>query len=247
MSTPSQDLSEPDDLLEISTEMFDATPAAAAPPTAPLRVISLEPADGPIDFERGMSMWPWLALVVIAICLAVFGWEVATGALESEEAIVNAGALHRESVMAGEVWRLFSATILHGSFAHLFGNMGMLYILALGCEHAFGSFRMAMLYLFSALTGSLASLAMTEGPSVGASGAIFGVAAGLVIFLYRFRDRYFIRNKQIGVVLLIWAAWTVGIGFLSPDIDNWAHIGGFAGGAIAGLLLPPRPLAKPVA
>jgi rhomboid protease GluP len=84
------------------------------------------------------------------------------------------------------------------------------------------------------------SLLMQPGPAVGASGAIFGLAGALVVFLYRFRHVYYVRDKQIGIVLLAWAVFTIVTGFLDPRIDNFAHLGGFAGGALAALTLRPR-------
>src|SRR6187397_864692 len=77
------------------------------------------PVETRIDFERGMSVVPLLSLALIAANVAVFVWEVVTGALESEGAITRAGALHRASVLHGEVWRLPWSMFLHGSVAHL--------------------------------------------------------------------------------------------------------------------------------
>jgi len=236
-----------DDALEISGDMLaDDAPTAIPPPRRAYQPRPIVRADGRIDFERGMNHAPAFSIIMIVVCIGVFIWQLADGSLDSTEAIIAAGALHRESVMDGQAWRLLSATVLHGGFEHLIGNIGMLYILGLGCEHAFGSARMGLLYLFSALAGSLASLMMTEGPSIGASGAVFGVAGGLIVGLYRQRHRYFIRDKRISIVLLIWAVWTVAIGFLMPGIDNWAHIGGFVGGAMVGAVLPMKKINAPV-
>src|SRR5439155_11436932 len=83
----------------------------------------------------------------------------------------------------GEYWRLMSATLLHGSLDHLVGNAIALFILGMVCEHAFGRGQLVVLYVASGLTGSLASLMTSPGPSVGASGAIFGLqSAAIVLF-----------------------------------------------------------------
>jgi rhomboid protease GluP len=100
-----------------------------------------------------------------------------------------------------------------------------------------------VIYLASGLCGSLLSIAMNPGPSIGASGAIFGVSGAVIVFLYKYQSRFFIRDKRVGFVLLIWSAYTVATGFLSPEIDNFAHIGGFIGGALLGALLPLPPRA----
>ena len=198
------------------------------------------PAVRRMDFERGMSVWPALTLGIIAACVVVFGWQLASGALESEQSIIAAGALWKPDVLRGEVWRLASAAFLHGDPVHLVSNCVVLYILGMACEHAFGFGRTAIIYGVAAVTGGVMSLALTAGPSVGASGAIFGIAAAVVVFLYRFQNVFFVRDKRIGFVLLVWAGYTILTGFLNPQIDNFAHIGGFVGGAVMGAVLPRR-------
>jgi membrane associated rhomboid family serine protease len=199
-----------------------------------------EAVDTRVDFERGMSVWPALSIALIAANAAVFAWEVARGALASTAAITAAGALDRERVLHGEIYRIPWSAFLHGSFAHLAGNCVILYIVGMGLEHAVGRLATAAVYAAAALAGAGLSLFANPGPSVGASGAIFGVAAALVVFLFRFRRLYFVRDKQIGYVLLAWAAWTLISGFLDPQVDNFCHLGGAAAGAALALLLKPR-------
>ena len=203
-------------------------------------MLTAAPRRVPIDFERGMRLAPLLVLTLIVTNVAMFVWEVAAGALSSSDAIIAAGALSREEVYAGEWWRLFSAMFLHGGPDHLIGNMIVLYIVGIGCEHAVGVAGTAIVYFTAGVAGFLLSLLLNEGPSVGASGAIFGVAAALIVVLIRFRDRYHVRDKRIGVVLGIWAAYQLAIGFMLPFVDNFAHLGGLAGGAVAALLVPSR-------
>lgn len=197
-------------------------------------------ARGRIDFERGMRPVPPLVVALIAVNLAMFGWEIAAGALADRETIVEAGALVRERVLAGEWWRILSAMFLHGSVDHVVGNVIVLYIVGMACEHAFGGARTALVYFTSGVTGAFLSLAAGPGPSVGASGAIFGVIAAVVVVLYRHQDRFYVRDKRIGFVLAVWAGWQVLTGLANPFIDNFAHLGGLAGGALASLPLKPR-------
>jgi len=195
---------------------------------------------GRVDFERGMRHAPPFILFLIAANLAMFAWEVAAGALADRETIIEAGALVREQVLAGEWWRLISAMFLHGGFDHILGNLVVLYIVGLACEHAFGGARTALVYFASGIAGGLLSIAMGPGPSVGASGAIFGIIAAVIVVLYRWQDRFYVRDKRIGFVLLIWAGWQILTGLANPFIDNFAHLGGLAGGALAALALRPR-------
>jgi len=197
-----------------------------------------------LDFERGMRIAPPLILLLIGANVAVFGWEVASGALASRAGLTEAGALVRDRLLAGEWWRLVSATFLHAGWDHLIGNCLVLYVVGMACEHAFGFVGTGVVYLASGLTGSVLSAAMTPGPSVGASGAIFGVVGAVIVVLYRYQKRFYLRDKRIGFVLGAWSAYQIFTGMLSPYIDNFAHVGGLVGGAGAALLLRPRLLSR---
>ena len=198
-----------------------------------------------VDFERGMSYWPPATLALIVTLVAIFGWQEVNGSLRSTAGIVDAGALVRSRVLEGEYWRMLSATMLHGSGEHLFGNCIALYILGLAGEHALGSWRFLLLYVASGLAGSLASVLTGPGPSVGASGAIFGLMGGVVLILYRYRRIYHVRDKEIGFVLAAWGAYTILTGALDPQIDNWAHFGGLLCGALLALAIKPRVALQP--
>jgi len=207
-------------------------------------MLAAPPKRGPIDFERGMRLMPPLILFLILSNVVVFGWEIGTGALLSEKSIIAAGALMRKSVLAGEAWRLFTAMFLHGGIDHLVGNMVVLYIVGIACEHALGAAKAAVVYVMSGLGGSLLSMAMSPGPSVGASGAIFGVATAVVLILARYRREFHVRDARIGVVLGIWAAYQLLIGFALPFVDNFGHLGGIAGGALTAMFMRPRLLQR---
>jgi rhomboid protease GluP len=193
-----------------------------------------------LDFEWGMTYWPPFTLALIAALTAIFAWEVSSRALDSQTAIVDAGALVQSRVIEGEYWRMLSATLLHGSFQHLIGNCGALYILGMAGEHAVGAWRVMVIYVASGLAGSLLSVLAGPGPSVGASGAICGLLGAVILILYRYRHVYHVRNKELGLVLAGWAAYTILIGAIEPQIDNWAHLGGLIGGAVVASGIRPR-------
>ena len=213
----------------------DAPLVISADMLAPAR-----PRETRIDFERGISYVPKITLVLILANVAMFIVELATGALKDSESIIGAGALHRDNVLRGEVWRMVSAMFLHGGFDHLLGNCVVLYIVGMGCEHGVGIWRTTAVYFVAGLCGSLLSVMANPGPSVGASGAIFGLTGGLIIFLYRHRAIFFLREKRTSVVLAIWAAYQIAVGFLTPFVDNFAHIGGLIGGALCMWPMKPR-------
>ncbi len=76
-------------------------------------------------------------------------------------------------------------------------------------------------------------------PSVGASGAIFGMMGAVIVFLVRHRDRYEVQDKRVPLVIAVWAGVTVLIGLGIPFIDNGAHVGGFIAGLVVGSFLEP--------
>jgi rhomboid protease GluP len=208
--------------LELNDDML-----AAAPPRR-------------FDFERGMSRLPVLTIGLIVVLIVVFIWEVATHALANEAAIMRAGALERKAVQAGEWWRIPASMHLHGSFDHLAGNCFGLFLLGLAIEHAYGFGPAALMYFVAGTAGAVLSLAFEGGPTVGASGAIFGWWGAAVVFYFRYRDRLTPRDTRVGFVLLVWAGWTILTGFLQPEVSNFSHLGGFLAGAGLALLIPTR-------
>ena len=192
-----------------------------------------------VDFERRMRRAPPVTVALLLALGAVFAGEVVLGALDSRDAIVAAGALVREAVRAGEWWRLVSATFLHGSLDHLISNAIGLFILGMACEHGFGRGQYVILYAASAVGGSVLSLLTSPGPSVGASGAIFGLQGAAIMLFRQHRDRLLVRDRRIGFVLLVWAVYSILGGILNPYVDNGAHLGGAVTGALVARRLRP--------
>ena len=111
-------------------------------------------------------------------------------------------------------------------------------------EVLFGTARLAAIYFASGLAGSLASVAWDlvsgrQQPSVGASGAIFGLLGALIAFLLRHRDRLRPEARSLLLQLLFWAGINIVFGFTADMIDNAAHLGGLAAGLAIGATLRP--------
>jgi rhomboid protease GluP len=208
-------------------------------PEQPLRITFDMLLSRRVDFERRMRRVPPVTVVTLALLAAIFLAEVRMGALASRESIIAMGALARERVVAGEYWRLLTAPWLHGGMEHLVGNGIALYILGMVCEAAFGRAQFVVLYMLSGLAGSIVSVLVSAGPSVGASGAIFGLQGAAIVLLRRERDRLLVRDRRVGFVLLIWAIYTIAGGLTDPFIDNGAHMGGALGGALIASRLHP--------
>jgi|GEM_PF-1393835 len=196
---------------------------------------------GEVDFEAGMSAFPLFSLGLILACIAVFVCQVAGNGLEDAKRISAMGALDPDLIHQGEIWRLVSATFMHGNFEHLMSNMVILFVLGMACEHGFGRPQYLFLYVGAGLFGSIFSL-MGSRLSVGASGAIFGLAGALIALFWRHQNKLHLRDRRIGVVIGLWAAFQIVLGLLNPNIDNLAHFGGLVGGVVLGLVLRPAVL-----
>ena len=203
-------------------------------------VLDHDPHAHRVDFERRMPRSARLTSVLILVNCLVFAWQVATGSIFNAQGFIDAGALTQQEFLQGQYWRLLTSMFLHADPSHLIGNCVVLYILGMACEHALGCHRTLVVYLTSGLAGGLLCVAFTPGPIVGASGAIFGVLGCVTAFLHQHRHRLYVRDKRIGVVLLIWAGWQVVVGELNPQIANLAHVGGLLAGSVFPLILAPR-------
>ena len=198
-----------------------------------------------VDFERRMQGLPPVTLAIVVVLAAIFLVEVAVEVLDSPEAFLLAGALSREAVLQGEWWRLVSAIFLHGGVEHLVGNAVALFVLGMVCEHAFGRGQFVVLFVVAGIAGSLVSMLTSPGPSVGASGAIFGLQGAAIVLFRRHRERLLVRDRRIGVVLIVWGLYTIAQGILTPYVDNGAHVGGFIAGALLARQLHPVVLEPP--
>ncbi|MCZ7548329.1 MAG: rhomboid family intramembrane serine protease [Anaerolineales bacterium] len=143
------------------------------------------------------------------------------------------GAKSGELIRAGQVWRLITPVLLHGSLWHIGFNMYALFALGSGLERRFGHFRFLALYLLAGFAGNVLSFLFTNAVSIGASTSIFGLIAAEGVFLYQNRKLFGAEAKRaIGNVVAV-AAVNLFIGFSSGGmIDNWGHIGGLFGGLI---------------
>jgi membrane associated rhomboid family serine protease len=101
---------------------------------------------------------------------------------------------------------------------------------------------MLAIYGAAGIVGGIASAAVVPLPTVGASGAIFGLMGCVVAMLTRRRRELHVRDGRIGVVVAVWAVWQLATGFLDPRVANMAHLGGLLAGAALGWSLGPRRL-----
>jgi rhomboid protease GluP len=141
--------------------------------------------------------------------------------------------------LSGQWWRLLSYMFLHGGLMHIAFNMWCLWNLGQLCESLYGRWTYAAIYLLCGLGASLASAAWHPyTPSVGASGAIFGLAGALITAL-KLGEFSVPRSALSGTLRSLGAFvfYNLVFGFVVPGIDNTAHIGGLVTGLIVGALI----------
>ena len=143
-------------------------------------------------------------------------------------------ALYRGYVKHGQLYRLITCGFLHASIIHLAFNMYSLNIIGTQIESFIGKKKYILVYFISLLTGSLLSCAINNSWSVGASGTIFGLIGSLIYFGYHYRLYLgsVIKTQIIPLLLL-----NLAIGFIIPNIDVSAHIGGLVGGILGTMAL----------
>jgi membrane associated rhomboid family serine protease len=168
-----------------------------------------------------------VVLAIIVACSGIFLLQ-----MMNAQVTVDYGMSPIAIAYFDEWWRLITATFLHsdGSFIHILFNMYVLYMYGPAVEQAYGHVRFAALYLVAGLAGSAASYAFSDPRiiGVGASGAIFGIVGVLVVHFYNRGQRHLVNSLMgfIGLNLIL--------GFVLPNIDNAAHIGGLIGGFALG-------------
>ena len=143
--------------------------------------------------------------------------------------LIDDFAVNRFYITHGEVYRLFTGMFLHANLLHLLFNCYALYIIGMQLESFLGKWKYLIVYILSGFAGSCLSIFMSNGFSVGASGAIFGLLGSLVYFGFHYRV-YLETVVKSQIIPLIVLNLLIG---LMPGIDNWAHIGGLIGGIFA--------------
>ncbi len=169
---------------------------------------------------------PIITSGIIAINILIYLFMVLTN---SYDQIINKYAVYGPYIIRyGEYYRLLTGAFLHANVFHLAFNCYALYIIGSQIESFMGKYKYLVIYLFSAIGASLLSVVISKNPSIGASGAIFGLMGALLYFGYHYRVYLgtVIKSQIIPLIVI-----NLLIGFvLSDSIDNFAHIGGLISG-----------------
>lgn len=177
---------------------------------------------GPVTFE------PVLTKVLIAVnvgaSLLALAWGGSLGSL-SGRALVELSLL-APFVDDGEIYRLVTSAVLHDGLLHLGFNLWALYVLGPPLERLFGRVRFGLLYGVSLLGGGFGVLLLSPlSPTVGASGAVFGLFGAIAVA--QRSAGFSIWQSGLGPILGINLLLT----FAVPQISIGGHLGGLIAGA----------------
>jgi membrane associated rhomboid family serine protease len=154
------------------------------------------------------------------------------------------GELFSEQHYTGQWSELFSSMFMHGSWMHIIGNMWFLWVFGDNIEDSMGSIRFVLFYLLSGLVAAAAQIASDTSsiiPMVGASGAIGGVMGAYIVLYPKVKVHMLVFIMIIRIPAIAMLAYWMGvqliggissIGASGGGTAFWAHVGGFAAGAI---------------
>jgi rhomboid protease GluP len=157
----------------------------------------------------------------------------------SGQDLVHWGANYGPLTVSGQWWRLLTSVFIHGGLLHIAFNMWCLWDLGRLAESVYGHWTFAAVYLISGLSASLASVVWNPVVlSVGASGAIFGIAGALIASFY-LGEFSLPRAAMTGMLrsVVLFVGYNLFFGAVIARTDNAAHIGGLVMGLLLGALI----------
>lgn len=180
----------------------------------------------------GINLAVWLLITVTGGSTSVWVDRLALLALGRPILYPDGTVRVVEGVADGAWWQLVTTMFTHFDLMHVGFNMLALWFLGPQLEAAVGRLRFLVLYFLSGLTGSafVYWLSPEYTPTVGASGAIFGLMGALLVVAIKIRADY----SQI----LLWLGLNVMLTVFGRGLISWqGHLGGFVGGVLIALVL----------
>lgn len=175
--------------------------------------------------------------VAVFIAMALAGVSMLDN--PSGQDLVHWGANFGPLTVSGQWWRLLTCVFVHGGLLHIAFNMWCLWDLGRLAESVYGHWTFAVVYLITGLSASLASLIWNPVIlSVGASGAIFGIAGALIASFY-LGEFSLPRGAMSGMLrsVVAFVGYNLFFGAVIAHTDNAAHIGGLLMGLLLGALI----------
>jgi len=168
-------------------------------------------------------------LIAVNVAIYLITAEQGAGLDSPGGSLLSRWILFGPNVAHGDWWRLITAAFLHGGIYHLGGNMLSLFFIGRAVEQYLGTARYLGLYLVAGLAGSAGALLQAPlVPTLGASGAVFGILGAMLILEWQITGR-------LAGQAMTWIVINLVISFSISNISWGGHIGGLIGGILVTL------------
>lgn len=182
---------------------------------------------------------PIFTYLLLGILVVVYILQALSELFIGNDLLFYFGGKINEFIIGGEYWRLITPIFLHGSLAHLGSNALGLFVFGTRVESLFGHRRFLIVYLLAGVAGVVASFIFSAQPSLGASGAIFGLLGAFTVYFFDNRNKFGERGNAYLRDMLVLIGIQLFVSF-RPGIDLWGHVGGLIGGAAVSLFIAPK-------
>jgi membrane associated rhomboid family serine protease len=201
-----------------------ASPATRVKPRPVLRSpgIALGTNQAPVTYT----------LIALNVLIYLVAASQASSLYDPGPSLYQSGSLYNRTVLYGPLvahgdwWRLVTSMFLHYSLVHIGFNMYALWVIGRVVEQYLGTVRYIGLFFVSGLAGAAGALLQGPAtPTLGASGAIFGILGAMVVLEWQHTGRLAGQAMALVAINLV-------ISFLIPGISWGGHIGGLIGGVL---------------
>jgi rhomboid protease GluP len=195
------------------------------------------------DLRFFHALWTrpvFVTYVLFATNILIFLLMEFAGGSANPSTLIGFGAKSNYEINQGEIWRFITPIFIHIGLLHLFFNSYALWIIGPQVEKLYGGARFLTIYVLTGVAGVAASYWYhPEGPSAGASGAIFGLFGTLFVFVIKYRNSIPASFRTtLGKGVFVTIGINLVIGFMLPMVDTAAHLGGLVAGGLLAAVIP---------
>lgn len=184
-------------------------------------------------FEKYMIKFTPMTLLLVTLNTLIFLINIIFIHLFNSNELTQLLAVSHYEVTSGEYYRLLSSSFLHVGVSHFLMNIFALFILGKFVEGIYSGWHLLITYIISGVIASMFSLGfITEGISLGASGAVYGLLGVIIVHLLVNRK---IKAKLIIQILVIFVVVSA-LSMLTANINHFAHAAGLIIGALLAVI-----------
>lgn len=177
---------------------------------------------------------PVMTYIILGITVIIYILQMVTFYWLNVDILAALGGKINNAILAGQLWRLFTPILLHHQelFFHILFNMYFLAVVGPRLEKFTNHLPFLLLYILAGFSGNVFSFLFSPNDSLGASSSLYGLMGAQMIFVLHNRSFLVDNGKAALQNILMLIVINVAISFFFIAVDNWAHIGGLAGGTL---------------